>query len=71
MYDSVLKLKSVPEVRFYFPACVLDLSLIHVGTLTIYIQDQKCPKNAKNASADTHLSKVKTEDLNFTFVYLF
>ena len=24
MYDSVLKLKSVPEVRFYFPACVLD-----------------------------------------------
>ena len=24
MYDSVLKLKSGPEVRFYFPACVLD-----------------------------------------------
>ena len=22
--DSVLKLKSVPKVRFYFPACVLD-----------------------------------------------
>ena len=24
MYDSVLKLKSGPEVGFYFPACVLD-----------------------------------------------
>ena len=24
MSVSVLKLKSVPEVRFYFPACVLD-----------------------------------------------
>ena len=24
MHDSVLRLKSVPEVRFYFPACVLD-----------------------------------------------